>query len=72
MIEVGPNTHIHGMPPGEMNYGVAVTEADPKYTTEPLPIPVGDEMTIVAHAIGSQVAWPKNLVIFDDTLVRFF
>lgn len=37
---------------------------------EPLPIPVGDEMTTIGHSIGSHIAWPKVLVIFDNMPVR--
>ena len=36
----------------------------------PLPIPNDDiGATLVGHVIGSFVAWPKSLVLFDDMMV---
>ena len=36
----------------------------------PLPIPNEDiSATLVNHVIGSFVAWPKSLVLFDDMMV---
>ena len=36
----------------------------------PLPIPNEDiGATLLAHVIGSFVAWPKSLVLFDDMMV---
>lgn len=36
-----------------------------------LPIPVPGSMTLVGEALGYQVAWPKNLVLFGNE-VNFF
>ena len=49
---------------GETNYRVAVEIVIMGHAH--LPIPVRDELIYVADAQGAQVAWPKELVIFDD------
>ena len=73
MIETaGFDACIHGTPLGELNYRGSINEVDPKYINEPLPIPVGDKMTMVGHAISLHVAWPKVLVIAEDILVSVF
>lgn len=57
----GPNATIHGIPLGKTNIRVAINVALNR--TACLPIPVRDELITVGQAVGSQVAWPKNLVI---------
>ena len=49
---------------GETNYRVAVETIILGHAH--LPISVHDELINVADAQGAQVAWPKELVIFDD------
>ncbi|XP_040367479.1 uncharacterized protein LOC112180552 [Rosa chinensis] len=52
---------IHGVPLGEENLRVSITE-----TVVPealLPFPIKDEIVKVKDAIGTCVAWPRNLVI---------
>ena len=73
MIETaGFDACIHGTPLGELNYRGSINEVDPKYINEPLPIPVGDKMTMVGHAISLHIAWPKVLVIAEDMPERVF
>ncbi|BBN67228.1 hypothetical protein Prudu_16S000700 [Prunus dulcis] len=36
----------------------------------PLPIPVKGVLETVGDAIGSQVAWPQDLIVFDDKVYR--
>ena len=55
---------IHGRELGKLNYKVSVDHVNDE--TARLPIPVPEEMSLVVHASGSIVAWPKNLIIFDD------
>ena len=62
------NPMIHGKPLGDMNYRVAVEVSIVGET--PLPILVNDKMTTVFSALGSQVAWPKHLVMLGDGPVR--
>ena len=38
----------------------------------PLPIPMKGVLETVGDAIGSQVAWPQDLIVFDDKVVNFF
>ena len=59
---------IHGIPLGDDNYRVTVEVAF--IEDAPLSILNNDiGATLVAHVIGSFVAWPKLLVIFDDMMV---
>ena len=71
MVDIeGTNRTIHGQPLGETNYRVAVETVIMGHAH--LPIPVRDELIYVADAQGAQVAWPKELVVFDgdDEKVR--
>ncbi|XP_061993652.1 uncharacterized protein LOC133711563 [Rosa rugosa] len=52
---------IHGVPLGEKNARVSVTEA--VVANALLPFPIKDEIVRVADAIGTCVAWPRSLVI---------
>ena len=59
---------VHGIPLGDDNYRVTVKVAF--IEDAPLSILNNDiGLTLVAHVIGSYVAWPKLLVIFDDMMV---
>ena len=56
---------LHGTPLGEHNYCVAIEIA----LNDNVPFPLLNEdigASLVSHVIGSFVAWPKFLVIFDD------
>jgi hypothetical protein len=81
-VEVGVESSkqtIHGVPLGEENVRVSVIRTiihDAK-----LPFPINDEIITVRDAIGTYVAWPKNLivppanaqkVIFSCNLVSLF
>lgn len=58
---------IHGKELGKLNYKVCVDHVYDE--SAKLPIPVPDEMSLVMHAAGSIVAWPKNLIILNDSEV---
>ena len=56
---------LHETPLGEHNYHVVVEIAF--NDNAPLPLPNKDiGASLVGHVIGSFIAWPKFLVIFDD------
>lgn len=52
---------IHGVPLGKENMRVSVVRAIVDDAL--LPIPVKDEIVTVSDAIGTCVAWPRNLVV---------
>ncbi|XP_040361933.1 uncharacterized protein LOC112164156 [Rosa chinensis] len=52
---------IHGVPMGEENVRVSVTKAIVEDAL--LPFPIKDEIVKIRDAIGTCVAWPKNLII---------
>ena len=59
----GPHEKIHNVSLGEENVRVCITKVtEAIFSNVALPIPVGDEMTQIKDAIGSFVAWPKELV----------
>ena len=59
---------VHGILLGDDNYHVAV-----EFTfVEGAPLPILNEdisATLVVLVIGSFVAWPKSLVLFDDMMI---
>ncbi|XP_061990041.1 uncharacterized protein LOC133708584 [Rosa rugosa] len=59
-IEASKQT-IHGVPMGEENVRVSVTKAIVEDAL--LPFPIKDEIVKIRDAIGTCVAWPKNLII---------
>ena len=59
---------VYRIPLRDDNYHVAVEVAFVK--DAPLPIPNEDiSATLVNHVIGSFIAWPKSLVLFDDMML---
>ncbi|KAL6276925.1 hypothetical protein ACE6H2_020526 [Prunus campanulata] len=58
------NQLVHNVPLGEGNIRVAVNCA--LQGDSPLPIPVKGVLETVGDAIGSQVAWPQDLIVFGD------
>ncbi|KAM6570662.1 hypothetical protein CsatB_018647 [Cannabis sativa] len=56
--------NIHGKPLGKGNYCVVVNECLDKNAE--IPIPNGNEKTLVAHVVNSSVAWPSHLIIHGD------
>ncbi|CAB4278280.1 unnamed protein product [Prunus armeniaca] len=56
-----PNQLVHNVPLGEGNIRVAVNCA--LKGDSPLPIPVKRVLETVGDAIGSQVAWPQDLIV---------
>lgn len=64
VIDVGgesSNQLLHGVPLGENNVCVSVIRAIEGDAL--VPIPVRDEILTVDDAVGSCVAWPKDLVV---------
>lgn len=64
---------VHGVPLGDANLRVAIDIAIDGQAL--LPIPVREELKTVDDAVGSHVAWPKDLVIeYNDkvNIVRTF
>ncbi|XP_062019479.1 uncharacterized protein LOC133736053 isoform X1 [Rosa rugosa] len=55
---------IHGVPLGDGNVRVSVEV--PIKGEALLPIPIGDEIVTLRQAIGTHVAWPRNLVIVTN------
>ena len=60
---------LHGTPLGEHNYRVAVEISFNDNALLPLP---NEDIgaTLVGHVLGSFIAWPKFLVVFDDIIVN--
>lgn len=62
------NVHGKSLAPG--NYRVVVDRC--LDGSAKLPVSVGDEMTLVVHAVNSYVAWPSHLIItYDHEQVTF-
>ena len=60
----GPHEKIHNASLGEQNVRASISKVtEAIFSNVALPIPVGDEMTQTKDAIGSIVAWPKELVL---------
>ena len=59
---------IHSIKLGDSNYRVSVKKSIKGDAL--LPIPIGDELIQVSHVVGSYVAWPRHLVIFNDFQVK--
>ena len=64
------NATVHGVPLVVMDVRVAINIATKGDAF--LPRPVGDEVVLVSHAIGSHVAWPKQFVILNDFEVYIY
>ncbi|KAF9619097.1 hypothetical protein IFM89_005111 [Coptis chinensis] len=62
-VELGPETKLHNVPLGPNNARVSVDKILEGKDHVALPIPVHDELVILNDALGSQVAWPKHLVL---------
>ncbi|KAF9607735.1 hypothetical protein IFM89_000082, partial [Coptis chinensis] len=62
-VELGPETKLHNVPLGPNNARVSVDKILEGKDHVALPIPVRDELVILKDALGSQVAWPKHLVL---------
>lgn len=60
----GPNEVIHSVPLGEGNVRVSIDVV--LVNDALLPIPIAGEITILGHAMGYQVAWPKKLVLVGN------
>ncbi|PQQ17856.1 hypothetical protein Pyn_24435 [Prunus yedoensis var. nudiflora] len=69
IVEINvPNQMVHNVPLGKGNIRVAVNYA--LQGDSPLPIPVKGVLETVEDAIGSQVAWPQDLIVFDDKVKK--
>ncbi|CAL9000705.1 unnamed protein product [Prunus brigantina] len=66
--EVEANKLLHNVPLGEGNVRVSVNYA--LNGASPLPIPVKGVLNTVEEAVGSQVAWPEDLIVFLDDIVE--
>lgn len=55
---------IHGRPLGNDNRRISVYYAIDEKAK--VPFPVEDEIVTVKHAMGSWVAWPKDLIILPN------
>ncbi|KAF9597713.1 hypothetical protein IFM89_021200 [Coptis chinensis] len=62
-VELGPETKLHNVPLGPNNARVSVYKILGGKDHVALPIPFRDELVILKDALGSQVAWPKHLVL---------
>ena len=68
-VEETNSLTLHGTPLGEHNYRVAVEIAF--NDNAHLPLPNNNiSASLIGHVIGSFVAWPKFLVLFDDMMVN--
>ncbi|KAF9606675.1 hypothetical protein IFM89_027719 [Coptis chinensis] len=61
--KLGPETKLHNVPLGQYNLHVAVGKILEDKEQALLPVPVGDKLKFVEDAIGSHVAWPRELVV---------
>ncbi|ONH94713.1 hypothetical protein PRUPE_7G026800 [Prunus persica] len=69
IVEINvPNQLVHNVPLGEGSIRVAVNCA--LKGDSPLPIPVKGVFETVGDALGSQVAWPQDLIVFDDKVKK--
>ena len=62
------NQTIHGVPLGEGNMRVSVIRSiidDAK-----LPFPIKDDIMTVHDAIGTCVAWPKNMIVSPNLIEK--
>ena len=65
-VDVDPSQQlIHGKPLGEDNLRVSIIRAVVGDAKLPFPI-TGDDIVTVNNAVGSIVAWPKNLVVTPE------
>lgn len=65
-----PSQTVHGVPLGDNNMRVSVYCAlDEKAL---VPFPVEDEIQTVKQAMGSWVAWPKDLIVMSLERVSKF
>ena len=62
------STIIHGRELGEHNLRVSVEVVLDATALIPIPNP-DDDARLVGDALGSHLAWPKMLVIFEDNSV---
>ncbi|CAB4283012.1 unnamed protein product [Prunus armeniaca] len=63
-----PQQLLHNVPLGKENIRVSVNYAI--NGASPLPIPVKGVLNTVEDDIGSQVAWPEDLIVFIDDVVK--
>lgn len=61
------NGPVHGVPLGDANVRVSIDV--PIKGEALLPIPIGDEIVTLRQAIGTHVAWPRNLVLVANEKV---
>ncbi|CAB4283667.1 unnamed protein product [Prunus armeniaca] len=61
-----PQQLLHNVPLGEGNIKVFVNYAI--NGASPLPMPVKGVLNTVEDAVGSQVAWPEDLIVFIDDI----
>lgn len=67
MTDGDMNEKIHGMP---MPHGCIRVLVDGSINDQALvPVPVPGEIEKVHEAVGSHVAWPKDLIIFPTVVV---
>ena len=59
---------IHGIPLGEGNVRVSVIRT--VIDNAKLPFPINDEIMTVHDAIGTCVAWPKNMIVLPDPIQK--
>ncbi|CAL2266262.1 unnamed protein product [Prunus armeniaca] len=65
-----PQQLLHNVPLGEGNIKVFVNYAI--NGASPLPMPVKGVLNTVEDAVGSQVAWPEDLIVFIDDICLTF
>lgn len=59
---------IHGVPLGEGNVRVSIVR--PLIPEAKLPFPIKDEIMTVKDAVGTYIAWPRELIIQSSTLPK--
>jgi hypothetical protein len=59
---------IHGAPLGEGNVRVSIVR--PLVPEAKLPFPIKDEIMTVKDAVGTCIAWPRELIVQSFTLPK--
>jgi len=72
VVGTDPDLLVHNKRLGEANYKVEVVVIMKGREDEPIPIPVGDEITKVGQALDTYVRWPIALVLNNDSSVSDF
>lgn len=68
--EEGMSTSVHGVP---LLPGYARVQVDGIIKEDALvPVPVAGEIETVRQAVGSLLAWPKDLIIFNPSTAEVY